>query len=165
MTQAHIKVTVEFRSKVAKTQLAPGLFRWTLDRPLSEGAGANQLTYAHAGPSSSIPGSITVPFDLQGFTDQHGDAQSFDELVCFYLNSEKTTPGTTFEVKANATNGWTALLPGAGDALQLPSGAWLFVHCSTATAYAVSGTSKALDVENTTANAGSIELCILGRQN
>lgn len=165
MTSARIKIDVTFETPVDSAGLTPTRFRWNLDQALSDGNAASQLTYGHCVPSSSMPGSFTYALDLQNFTDEAGDARTFDELVCLFVKNQPTSPSTTLNLKANASNGWTALLPGASDTIKLPSGAWILVHCSTASAYAVSASDKGLDIENTTGNAGSLELALLGRDN
>ncbi len=99
--------------------------------------------------------------DIMAQLDPAGQAANFAEVVAVLLETPTANPGD-IRIKPASSNGWTGLQSGTTDYLTLKPGTTLLVFCPLAAAYAMSGSSKSINVASSTGTS-QVTITVIGR--
>ena len=109
----------------------------------------------------TLAGTTAEDLDLQSLLDANGAALAAVEVVCLVLTADAAN-GDAIWVKPSVSNGWTAWMQ-SGSVLTLEAGAAMSLGSTADGAYPVSGSSKAINLDNQDSGAATYQIWALTR--
>ena len=131
-----------------------------IDTALGNGTDANQADKLYQ-DTRPLGATSAEDLDLQALTDANGVAIALAEVRCLIIQADSTN-GNNIEIKPSAATGWLALQKDASDISIIAPSATLCLFAPADGGYAVSGSAKDININNTDSSPGSYTITIVG---
>ena len=106
----------------------------------------------------SVGAGSTTALDLKTITNAFGTALSATAVYTLIVSAPSANTGAV-TLSPSASNGWTGLLADASDIVKIPAGSRFVADSDSG--YAVSASSKSIDLANATGSAQSVTVYIV----